>query len=78
MTLPDTTDRLEYRDWLDQTARGTFTMLSQDELRRLHERYLLATGAPTTGDIRPSDQQLSALSHRIRPQADGTMNPPFT
>ena len=76
--LPDTSDRLEYRDWLDQTARGTFTMLSQEELRRLHERYQLSTGAPTTGANRPSDQQLSALSHRIRPQADGTMNPPFT
>ena len=78
VALPDTSDQLEYRDWLDQTARGTFTMLSQEELRRLHERYLLSTGAPTTGDIRPSDQQLSALCHRIRPAPDGTMNPPFT
>ena len=78
VSLPDTSDRLEYRDYLDQATKGSFVLLSQDELRRLRDRYLQVTGAPTTGEIRPSDEQLSALSHRIRAQADGSMKPPFT
>ena len=78
VTLPDTSDRLEYRDYLDQATRGSFALLTTAELRRLRDRYFQVTGAPTTGEIRPSDEQLSALSHRIRPQSDGSMKPPFT
>ena len=75
--MPDTSDRLEYRDFLEQTARGTFKMLPRADIKKLHERYLKSTGAPTTGEIRPSDAQLSALSWRLRPQEDGSLKPPF-
>ena len=75
--MPDNSDRLEYRDYLDQATRGSFKLLPTSVLKKLRDRYLQVTGAPTTGEIRPSDEQLSALSFRLRPQADGSLKPPF-
>ena len=80
MTLPDTSNKLQLRDYLDQTLKssGTFELLAPEELKALRDRYVAVTGATPTGDARPSDEQLSALSHRIRKQSNGTMDPPFT
>ena len=75
--LPDTSDRQEYKDYLDQTLRGTFTMLPHKELMAIRRNYEKWTGAPVEGDARPSDGQLSALAHRLRPQANGLLEAPF-
>ena len=77
LTMPDTSNRLEYRDVLDQTARGTYTMLPPADIMALRRRYDTHTGAPVEGDARPSDRQLSALTHWLRPQADGRREAPF-
>ena len=74
---PDTSDRLEYRDYLDQTVKGHFTLLAPNELSDIRKRYETLTGAPVEGEARPSDEQLSALSHRLRPQANGRREAPF-
>ena len=52
ITLPDNSDKLQFRDYLDQTVRssGTFTLLAPSELKALRDRYVTVTGAtPTWG-----------------------------
>ena len=79
VTLPDTTNKLPLRDYLDQTITScTFEKLSPPELKELRDRYFATTGSVPSGDARPTDEQVSALCHRIRRQADGTRDPPFT
>ena len=75
--LPDTTGRHEFRDYIDQTAKGTFTELGPKEMSELRGRHEKYTGTPVSGDARPSDLQLSALAHWIREQSNGRMNAPF-
>ena len=73
----DTSNRFEYRDVLDQAAKGCYTMLTPAELSGFKQRFLAHTGAPVEGDARPSDRQLSALAHWLRPQSDGRREAPF-
>ena len=47
--MPDTTNRLEYRDVLDQASKGCYTLLSPKELSQLQQRYEFHTGAPVDG-----------------------------
>ena len=75
--LPDTSDRHEFRDFIDQTAKGTFTELGPKEMSELRGRHEKYTGAPVSGDARPSNLQLSALAHWAREQSNGRMNAPF-
>ena len=78
VTLPDTSSRLYYKDILDQTVgNGWFTLLPLDELRNLRRRFVAHTGAPAEGDGRPSDAQISAMANWIRPQPNGSLQPPF-
>ena len=75
--VPDNADKKEYRDYLDQAAKGTFTLLTPAEIIRLRQRYQDHTGAPVEGDARPSDGQVSALASWLKPQPDGRRNAPF-
>ena len=77
LTMPDTSNRWEFRDVIDQTAKGTYMLLPPKDLIALRQRYDFHTGAPVEGDARPSDRQLSALTHWLRPQADGRREAPF-
>ena len=77
LQVPDNSDKLPYRDFLDQAAKGYFTMLSPKELTNLRLRFEASTGAPVEGDARPSDGQLSALASWLKPQPDGRRNAPF-
>ena len=74
LQVPDNSDKLSYRDFIDQAARGHFTLLSPKELTALRLRYDKHTGAP---DSRPTDGQLSALASWLKPQPDGRRNAPF-
>ena len=74
---PDTSDRHEFRDFIDQTAKGTFTELGPKEMSELRGRHEKYTGAPVSGDARPSNLQLSALAHWTKEQSNGRMNSPF-
>ena len=78
VTLPDTSNRLHYKDYLDQTL-GTawFTLLPLEQIRSLRKRFETLTGAHAEGDARPSDAQISAMAHRVRPQPNGSLESPF-
>ena len=75
--MPDTSDKLHYKDYIDQTLSGTFELLPISELSALRRRFIDITGTPLTNEERPSDEQLSALSHRLRLQKNGREAPPF-
>lgn len=75
--VPNTDDKLLLRDYLDQTMSGSFDLLGTDELMRLRDRFEAITGAPPRDDERPSDEQLSALAHRLRVQSNGRMHTPW-
>ena len=70
-------DKLVYKDYLDQTAKGSFNLLTTGELANMRRRYEDITGAPVLAEARPSDEQLSAMTHRVRPQESGHRCPPF-
>ena len=77
VTLPETPNELPMRNYIDQTSTEKFTMLSEDELRQLRQRYYDATGMEPLAEERPSDQQLSALAHLLRPKKDQRVHAPF-
>ena len=47
--MPDTSDRLEYRDYIDQTLKGHFTLLAPAELYAIRKRYEAITGGACRG-----------------------------
>ena len=76
--IEDKSDRKELRDYIDQACHGSFKLLSPTELAALRDRYFKVTGAAPTGEARPTNEQLSAMCHSLRPQPDGTLRAPFT
>ena len=77
LQVPDNSSKKEYRDFIDQAAKGHFELLSPKEIAALRMRYEKHTGGPVEGDSRPTDGQLSALASWMKPQPDGRRNPPF-
>ena len=75
--LPDTSDRQPFKDYIDQTIPGSFDVLSASEITQLRRNYVKSTGTGPTNAERPTDEQLSALSHRLRPQKNGRINSPW-
>ena len=75
--MPDTSDRLPLKDLIDQTLMGTCEELTMEEIAQLRRNYVRSTGASPTNAERPTDEQLSALSFRLRPQKNGRVNPPW-
>ena len=77
VTVPDTSDKYHLKDYIDQTSTGVFDLLPVAELTQLRKNFNKATGASPTNAERPSDEQLSALAHKLRPQKGGHMNSPW-
>ena len=65
--LPDQSHKMPMRDYIDQTlVTERFSLLSEQELAGLRKRFIDITGAHPSPEERPSDEQLSALAHRMR------------
>ena len=77
LQLLDTHNKLQLRDYLDQTASGSFTLLSESEISALRKNYIVRTGGAPSSEERPSDEQLSAMAHHIRNRSDGRVRPPL-
>ena len=75
--VADTTHKLPLKDFLDQTLTGSFELLDHEEITKLRNRFVTSTGASPGEDERPTDQQISAMAHRIRDQTGGRLWPPF-
>ena len=70
-------DKLVFKDYIDPTSKGTINLQSIEELAKMRRRYEDITGAPVLAEARPSDEQLPALSYRVRPQESGHWWSPF-
>ena len=77
LQLPDSSNKLPFKDYLDQTATGTFTLLSESEISALRDNYVTRTGGSPSLEETPSDHQLSAMAHWIRTRPDGRLHAPF-
>ena len=77
LTIPDSSNKLPFRDVLDQTLTGTFTLLPESEIAALRKNYVDKTGMHPSKAERPSDEQLSALAAFLRNRPDGRVRPPF-
>ena len=75
--LADNSDRLCLCDVIDQTLKGTFELLPAEEIAKLRQHLVDVVGVPPLSEARPSDEQISALAHRLRVQQNGRMNPPW-
>ena len=71
----DTTDKLPYRDVLDQSlGHGNFAILPPERLAELKEHYRQSTGGPMPGNATPTDEQLSALHSWMNVGSDQPSN----
>ena len=77
VTMAETEDKLLFRDYIDQTLPGSFKLLQDEEIAQLRERYFKATGAHPPNEERPSDEQISAMAHRMRDRTGGRVWAPF-
>ena len=69
---------LPLRDWIDQTAGAeTFELLSEADIAKLRENYFNRTGSHPDPTETPSDEQLSAMAHWLRPGEGARVRPPF-
>ena len=75
--LADNSDKLQLCDHIDQTLKGTFDALPAAEIAQLRQRLVDVIGVPPPTEERPTDEQISALAHRVRVQSSGRMNPPW-
>ena len=77
VTMAEVEDKLLLKDYLDQTLPGNFKLLHDDEIAKLRLRYFSVTGAHPPNDERPSDEQISAMAHRVRDRSGGRVWAPF-
>ena len=75
--LADDSEKLQLCDFIDQTVKGTFEVLPAAEIAQLRQRLVDIIGVPPPSEEKPSDEQISALAHRVRVQNNGRMNPPW-
>ena len=75
--MAEVEDKLLLKDYLDQTLPGNFKLLHDDEIAKLRQRYFSVTGAHPPNDERPSDEQISAMAHRVRDRSGGRVWAPF-
>ena len=59
VTVADHSDKYHLKDYIDQTAIGTFELLSVGELTRLRNNFITATGAPPSPPITSAHQMSS-------------------
>ena len=75
--VPDTSDRLQLRDYVDQTAAGSFKLLSEEEIAALRANFVTRTGGHPDPAERPSDEQLSAMAYVLRTKDGARAKAPF-
>ena len=69
---------LPLRDWIDQTAGAeTFEVLPEADIAKLRQNYFTRTGSQPDPTETPSDEQLSAMAHWLRPAEGARVRPPF-
>ena len=77
LEMQDNSTKLYLKDFIDQTMPGTFTVLPESDIAALRANYVTRTGGFPDLAERPSDEQISAMAHILKPGDDGRIRPPF-